>query len=360
MKKFLPAIALSLAAALGLAACGSAPTEDTGGTADFKACMVSDEGGFDDQSFNQSGMEGLERAKTELGVQINKAESKSDSDYQTNVDAMVQDGCDLIIGVGFKLATVLTDSAKAHPDIQFALVDSAFTDNSGAVVEIDNGRPLIFNTAEAAYLAGYVAAGTSASGKVATYGGMEIPTVQIFMEGFAQGVAKYNEDNGTSVEVLGWNSETKTGSFVGDFSSTDKGQTLTEGFIAQGADVIMPVAGPVGSGTLSAVAAASNGADIKVIWVDSDGFLTTGDSHILTSVMKEIDVAVYDTVKAASEGNFTSDSYIGTLANEGVGLAPYHDLDASVPQDLKDKVVELQTQIANGTLTVTTPYDPTN
>ena len=120
VKKFLPAIALSLAAALGLAACGSAPT-DTGGTADFKACMVSDEGGFDDQSFNQSGMEGLERAKTELGVQINKAESKSDSDYQTNVDAMVQDGCNLIIGVGFKLATVLTDSAKAHPDIQFAL-----------------------------------------------------------------------------------------------------------------------------------------------------------------------------------------------------------------------------------------------
>ncbi|WP_245637341.1 BMP family lipoprotein [Actinomyces vulturis] len=349
-----------------LAACGAAPGDDSsksastsGASSNFKACMVSDEGGFDDQSFNQSGKDGMERAASELGVQVNYAESKSDGDYQTNVDAMVQDGCNLIIGVGFKLANVLTVAAQANPDVEFALVDSVFTNADGAPITVDNGRPLIFNTAEAAYLAGYLAAGMSSTGKVATYGGMEIPTVQIFMEGYAKGVEKYNEDNGTSVQVLGWSAKDHTGSFVGDFSSTDKGQAITEGFISQGADVIMPVAGPVGAGTLSAVKAASNADALKVIWVDQDGYVSTGDSHILSSVVKEIGNSVFDTVKDASEGKFTSEPYIGTLANDGVALAPFHDYETQVPAELKEKITELQKQIADGSLDVHTEYDPT-
>lgn len=370
MKNTLKASAAIAAAALVLAACGAAPDSassasqsasdqsGTTSTSKVKACMVSDEGGFDDQSFNQSGKEGMEKAEKELGVEIKLAESTSDGDYQKNTDAMVQDGCTLIIGVGFKLATVLTDAAKANPDIEFALVDSTFSDADGNAVTVDNGRPLIFNTAEAAFLAGYVSAGTTASGKVATYGGMEIPTVQIFMEGFAKGVDKYNADNGTSVQVLGWDDKTQKGSFVGDFSSTSKGQTLTEGFISQGADIIMPVAGPVGSGTLAAIKAAPNADSLKAVWVDSDGFLSTGDSHILTSVMKEIGAAVFDTVKSAQDGTFNSTPYIGTLANGGVGIAPFHDFDSQVPDKLKSKVTELTDQIKAGTLDVSTQYDP--
>lgn len=368
MKNTLKVSAAIAAAALVLAACGAAPdsassasesgSASSGTTSTVKACMVSDEGGFDDQSFNQSGKEGMEKAQSELGVEIKLAESKSDGDYQTNTDAMIQDGCTLIIGVGYKLATVLTTAAQANPDIEFALVDSSFSDADGNTVTVDNGRPLIFNTAEAAFLAGYVSAGTTSTGKVATYGGMEIPTVQIFMEGFAKGVDKYNTDNGTSVQVLGWDDKTQTGSFVGDFSSTSKGQTLTEGFISQGADIIMPVAGPVGSGTLAAIKAASNADSLKAVWVDSDGFLTTGDSHILTSVMKEIGAAVYDTVKAAQDGTFDSTPYIGTLANGGVGIAPFHDLDSQVSDDMKSKVTELTDEIKAGTLDVSTQYDP--
>ena len=366
--------AVAAIAALALAGCGAAPEASSGstepasgaggqsgqaaGSSEVKACMVSDEGGFDDRSFNESGKEGMDRAGQELGVEVKFAESTSDGDYQTNVDAMIQDGCTLIVGVGYKLAITMAEAAQANPDIQFALVDSQFQDAQQNPIELENGRPLIFNTAEAAFLAGYVAAGTTTSGTVATYGGMEIPTVQIFMEGFAKGVEKYNEDNGSAIQVLGWDTEKKTGSFVGDFSSIDKGQTLTEGFISQGADIIMPVAGPIGSGTLSAINAAPNKSELKAVWVDADGHESGGDPAIFTSVVKEIGNAVFDTVKDAKDGNFSSTPYIGNLKNKGVAMAPFYDMDSQVSQELKDKVEELKQQIVDGSLDVSTQYDP--
>ena len=174
MKKSHPAIALGLATvlSLGLAACGSAPTSSasssggSGTTSDFKACMVSDEGGFDDQSFNQSGKEGLDRAGADFGIETVAVESKSAADYPTNVDSLIQQECNLIIGVGFNLADDMTKAAKQNPDVRFALIDAQFTEAG-----LPNAKPLIFNTAEAAYLAGYAAAGTTKTGKVATYGG---------------------------------------------------------------------------------------------------------------------------------------------------------------------------------------------
>ena len=365
MKKSHPAIALGLATvlSLGLAACGSAPTSSasssggSGTTSDFKACMVSDEGGFDDQSFNQSGKEGLDRAGADFGIETVAVESKSAADYPTNVDSLIQQKCNLIIGVGFNLADDMTKAAKQNPDVRFALIDAQFTEAG-----LPNAKPLIFNTAEAAYLAGYAAAGTTKTGKVATYGGLAIPTVQIFMEGFAKGVEKYNADNGASVQVLGWDPANPSGgSFVGDFSNTAKGQQLTEQFLSQGADIIMPVAGPVGQGTLAAVKAAGGDSD-AIVWVDADGYLTTGKDggapYMLTSVIKEIGTAVYDTVDEAQRGAFSATPYVGTLGNQGVALAPYHDWDSKVSPELKTKIDELKKQIVDGTLDVSTAYDP--
>ena len=365
MKKSHPAIALGLATvlSLGLAACGSAPTSSasssggSGTTSDFKACMVSDEGGFDDQSFNQSGKEGLDRAGADFGIETVAVESKSAADYPTNVDSLIQQKCNLIIGVGFNLADDMTKAAKQNPDVRFALIDAQFTEAG-----LPNAKPLIFNTAEAAYLAGYAAAGTTKTGKVATYGGQAIPTVQIFMEGFAKGVEKYNADNGTSVQVLGWDPANPSGgSFVGDFSNTAKGQQLTEQFLSQGADIIMPVAGPVGQGTLAAVKAAGGDSN-AIVWVDADGYLTTGKDggapYMLTSVIKEIGTAVYDTVDEAQRGAFSATPYVGTLGNQGVALAPYHDWDSKVSPELKTKIDELKKQIVDGTLDVSTAYDP--
>lgn len=365
MKKSHPAIALGLATvlSLGLAACGSAPTSSasssggSGTTSDFKACMVSDEGGFDDRSFNQSGKEGLDRAGADFGIETVAVESKSAADYPTNVDSLIQQKCNLIIGVGFNLADDMTKAAKQNPDVRFALIDAQFTEAG-----LPNAKPLIFNTAEAAYLAGYAAAGTTKTGKVATYGGQAIPTVQIFMEGFAKGVEKYNADNGASVQVLGWDPANPSGgSFVGDFSNTAKGQQLTEQFLSQGADIIMPVAGPVGQGTLAAVKAAGGDSN-AIVWVDADGYLTTGKDggapYMLTSVIKEIGTAVYDTVDEAQRGAFSATPYVGTLGNQGVALAPYHDWDSKVSPELKTKIDELKKQIVDGTLDVSTAYDP--
>lgn len=366
MKKMLRAAALAGVAALALAACGDAP-QDTASPAsssgsessasDFKACMVSDSGGFDDRSFNESGFNGLEAAKSELGIQTATAESQAESDFAPNIDNLLGEGCNIIVTVGFLLATATGDAAQANPDVDFAIVDSAPSDAEGNPIELDNVQPISFDTAQASYLAGYLAAGMTETGKVATYGGIQIPSVAIFMDGFADGVAKYNEVKGTAVELLGWDKEAQNGSFVGNFEDTAKGQSLTEEFISQGADIVLPVAGPVGSGSLTAAADAGN---VKVIWVDADGVETNPDSSavILTSVLKEIGAAVQDVVTAAEGGSFSSDPYVGTLENEGVALAPYHDFESAVPQELKDEIDQLKADIIAGDITVESPNAP--
>lgn len=360
MKKIIRVAALGGALALTLAACGSAPEDDSTASAgadsnaDFKACMVSDEGGFDDKSFNQSGAEGLERAKSELGVTTALVESQDVNDFGPNVTNLVTQGCNLVIGVGFMLEDVIEEAAVANPDIEFALVDSGFSDDDFNPVTYDNAKPLLFDTQEAAYLAGYAAAGMSKTQKVATFGGIALPSVTIFMDGYVDGVAKYNEDNGTAVEVFGWDKAAQTGSFTGDFSNQANGQNLAKGFIDQGVDVIMPVAGPVG---LGAAAAAKEAGDVMIIGVDADWFDTAPDysSIILTSVIKEIGQAVFDTVDQAVAGDYSSEAYVGTLANGGIGLAPFHDFEADVPSELADAIENLKAEIIAGDLKVDSP-----
>ena len=355
MKKLVSAVSIAAASALVLSACGSGESGDSQAE-DFLGCMVSDSGGWDDQSFNQSGREGLQAAVDNLGIEESLAESQGDADFKPNVDNMIQQGCNLTFGVGFLLEDAIQEAAEANTDLNFALIDSTFSDADGKPVTLDNAKPLVFNTAEAAYLAGYVAAATSESGKVGTFGGIQIPSVTIFMDGFADGVKKFNEENKKDVKLLGWNKEKQDGSFSGDFENQGQGQALTKQLISQGADVIMPVAGPVG---LGAAAAAKEAKDVKLVWVDSDGYESTeyGDI-ILTSVVKQIANAVEDTVAEAQKDKFSSEPYVGTLENEGVGLAPYHDFEDKVPEDVKKKVEELKKQIIDGSLTVESESTP--
>jgi basic membrane protein A len=185
------------------------------------------------------------------------------------------------------------------------------------------------------------------SGIIGTFGGLPIPTVTIFMEGFRQGVEKYNEDNGTDVKLLGWDG--KDGSFTEDFEDKTKGQSVGEQLIGQGADILFPVAGPAGLGGLQA----AKDAGAHAIWVDTDGYESTEYGDILlTSVAKGMDVSVTEAIKESIEGTFTNELYNGTLENGGVGLAPYHDFDSQIPQELKDKLDELKQGIIDGSITI--------
>ncbi|MCT1710209.1 BMP family ABC transporter substrate-binding protein [Dermabacter sp. HMSC06F07] len=362
MKSLSRAAALLGAGALVLSACGTPPEQSgsdsgAGKGGDFKACMVSDSGGFDDKSFNESGFNGLTTLKEDKGYKVQTAESSSEADFSPNLQNMVQGDCNLIYAVGFLFSQTIKTEAEANPDTHYAIIDSTAQDADGNPTEVDNVKPITFDTAQAAYLAGYVAAGTTKTGTVATYGGAKIPSVTIFMDGFADGVKKYNEVHGTNVKLLGWNKDSQDGSFTGDFDDQTKGKALTEGFISQGADIIMPVAGPVGAGTL---AAAKEKDGVMVVWVDSDGVETNPDAKdvIITSVMKEIAAAVETTGTEAAEGKFTNEPYVGTLENGGVGLAPYHEFDSKIPAELKKEVEDLQKQIVSGEIEVTSPASP--
>lgn len=351
--------ALVLTGALALAACGSDAGSDASGsgdggtsteTADYKACAITDTGGVDDKSFNQTVNEGLLRAGEELGIETQTFESKSDTDYEPNLAQADTQGCDITVTVGFLLGDATAAAAEADPERQFAIVDYAYFDEDGNPTPIDNVKELTFSTDQAAFLAGYTAAGMTETGKVATYGGIQIPTVTIFMDGFLQGVEQYNTDNGTEVEVLGWDGE--TGQFVGNFEDSDKGKSITQTFIDDGADIIMPVAGPVGQGTIAAVEEADNGT--KIIWVDTDGCVSVPDAcqYFLTSVQKKMDVAVFDTIEAAKGGTLEAGTYLGTLENEGVDIAPFNEFEDEVPQELKDQLDDYRQQIVAGEYTV--------
>jgi basic membrane protein A len=312
----------------------------------FKACMVSDSGGFDDKSFNQTGYKGLMDAKEALGgIKTAQVESNAESEYADNIQAMVQQKCDHIVTVGYLLGDATEAAAKKSPKTDFSIIDFGY-DKPPA-----NLKGLVFNTAEPSFLAGYLAAGVSETGIVGTFGGENISTVTAFMEGFRLGVEKYNEDEGGDVQVVGWDGE--KGSFTNDFQAKNKGQDTAEKMIQQGADIILPVAGPAGLGALQAVKDNQDNG-VKAIWVDSDGCESVAQycDIMLSSVLKRMDVAVQAAVTSSAADSFDNEVYVGTLANDGVGLAPYHELEGEVPQELNDKVEELRQQIIDGEITV--------
>ncbi len=360
-KRCLRLLAPLLAFGLIAAACGDddddESTDDTeegsgGGDSDFLACQVTDTGGVDDRSFNETAFAGLEEAAEEIGFEPQVLESQSEADFEPNIQAHLDAGCNLIITVGFLLGDATAAAAEANPDTDFAIVDFDFFDTEAEEdITFDNVKELTFQTDEAAFLAGYVAAGMSESGTVGTYGGINLPTVTIFMEGFQAGIEQYNEDEDADVQLLGWDSANPDGgSFTGDFEDQTKGRQTTETMLDQGADIIMPVAGPVGLGTLEAV----EDTEAKVIWVDTDGCVSVADScpSFLTSVMKNMDVAVRDATLEAAEGNLEGGLYTGTLENDGVALAPYNEFEDEVPDELKERVEELREQIISGEITV--------
>ena len=340
-----------VAASVTLAGCAPAPEGgETGAASDSCVRIVTNSGGLEDRSFNQSSWEGLQQAEDELGVEAEAIVSTGETDLAPNVAQAVESGCELIVTVGFELAEATLSEAEDNPDLAFAIVDE--------IVEADNVKPVVFDTAQASYLAGYLAAGVSKTGVVATFGGGNQPPVTLFMDGFVDGVAKYNEVHGTAVRALGWDKAKQDGAFTGDFEDINKGKALTEGFIDQGADVILPVAGQVGEGATSA---ALERGGVSVIWVDSDGYESLAPEFrpvLLTSVLKRTQDAMVEIVGAVADGSFSNEPYIGTLENGGVEIAPYHDLATLVTPELDGEIEGLRQAIIAGEIVVESPSAP--
>ena len=341
-------------AAVLLAGCASAPEESDGGdggeASDFLPCMVSDAGGFDDKSFNQLSFEGLQRAAEELGVETVEVESQSETDYSPNLTSLVDQGCNLIVTVGFALSAATVESATANPDIEYVIIDDAADNDFDGEIDAENIKPILFDTAQAAFLAGYAAADYTKTNTVGTFGGMNFPTVSIFMDGFKQGVDYYNEQKGKGVTVLGWDGT--DGLFTGGFEANDTARQTSQSLIDQNVDVLLPVGGPIYQSAAAAIREA--GREIAMIGVDAD-FTETDPSVadlMLTSILKGIDVGTHESVVAAGEGDFDPSPFIGTLENEGVGVAPFHDFEGKISDTLQGELDDLKAAIIAGDIEV--------
>ncbi|CAN5495005.1 BMP family ABC transporter substrate-binding protein [soil metagenome] len=359
-RRITASIGLAALIAATLAACAAPPADsgDGGATSDFLPCAVSDLTGFDDKDFNELTYNGVKEAAKQLGVEPKAAESASESDYASNISNLIDENCDLIVTVGFALANATRDAAQANPDVNFALIDSVVTDDTFATIQLDNVKPVLFDTAQAAVLAGYLAAGASKTGVVGTYGGMPFPSVTIFMDGYADGVAHYNEVHGTDVQVVGWDKASQNGTFVGSFDDQVAAKTVTQNLLDQHADVIMPVAGTLFKASVEAIK--DGGGDQAIIGVNSDVFVSAPEdsAYYLTSVMKNLTTAAKEVTLAAADGKFDNTPYVGTLDNGGVDIAPTHDWESKLYPALLDDVAQLKADIISGAFVVESPSSP--
>ena len=350
---------LSTSSSAPAASASSAPSSASSGgaasgstTGKFLGCMVTDTGGINDKSFNQSAWEGMQQAASaNPNVTVKYLQSTSQSDYVPNIDTFIGQKCGVVVTVGFLMAQATQTAAQKNAAAKFAIVDNAYTP------AIKNVDALVFNTVQDGFLGGYLAAGMTKTGKVATFGGQELPTVTIYMDGFWDGVQYYNKHHNTNVQVLGWSEATQKGSFTGDFTNQTKGQTTTQTFISEGADIIFPVAGNVGLGAAKAVQTAdSSGGNVNMLWVDTDGCVSAAQycKYFISSVTKGIQAAVKTAVLSAQSGSFKGGNYIGTLANGGVVLAPFHDFASKVPATLQAQLKNIQDGIESGSITTPT------
>lgn len=355
MKKAI-ALFLTGAMAFSLAACGSsdstsvetteqATTETTteatsaaetlaetvaasasGDYSDIKIGMVTDVGGVNDGSFNESSWEGLQQAGEDLGCTVQYLESKTDADYTPNIENFMDDDYDLIICVGYQLADALNEAATENPDQKFAIID----DSSNS--DLPNVTCLMFKQAQASYLVGYVAGLTTETNTVGFVLGMSTDTMNQFGYGYCAGVLDANPD----ATILQQNANS--------YADTATGKSAATTMVTNGADVIFHAAGGTGLGVIDGCQEAG----IWAIGVDTDQSSIAPDT-VLTSAMKRVDNACYDVATQLCEGTLESGVITYDLAAGGVGIAPTTD---NISADVLTKVQDVEQQIIDGTIVV--------
>ena len=359
MRQTLRVGAILLAAALLAAGCAkpSSTSTPTTTTAKFTGCMVADTGTINDKSFNQSSWEGMQAAAAaNSNITVKVLPSATASDYAKNITAFENQKCGIIVTVGFLMGPATQSAALASPKQKFAIVDCSYASFCLSTKPhppiAHNINQLVYNTVEDAFLGGYLAAGMTKTGKVATFGGQKFGTVTIYMDGFWDGVQYYNKQHHTHVQVLGWSYSSQKGTFAGNFTNTAAGATITNTFIHDGADIIFPVAGLVGLGSAKAVQTANAaGKHVGMFWVDTDGCVSSPVycPYFITSVEKGLSASVKTAVLNAAGGH-SGGTYVGTLANGGAVLGPFHDWQSKVPASLQSELKTLEQQIISGQL----------
>ena len=319
MKKILSvALLLCLAMALTISSASAAT----------KIGMVTDVGGVNDKSFNQTSWEGLQAlAAEDSSFEVNYLESKTDADYQTNINTFIDEDYDLIICVGYMLADATREAAQDNPDQLFAIIDDAS-------IDLPNVACLMFAQEQASYLVGLVAGSMTKSHTVGYVQGMVSDSMNLFGIGYITGVLETCPD----AKVLQYNAN--------NFGDIAGGTTAAKNMITNGADVIYHAAGGTGLGVI-------NACDEEGIWaigVDTDQAPLAPD-HVLTSAMKRVDIASQDISKAVKDGNFTAGVHMYDLSNGGVDLAPTRD---HIPADVLTVVENAKAAIIAGEKTVPT------
>ncbi|MDQ3866878.1 MAG: BMP family ABC transporter substrate-binding protein [Actinomycetota bacterium] len=339
----------SLTLAIAASGCGGGDDKEGGGTTPagtetggatggekISVGMVSDTGGLDDRGFNEHSIDGFERAQKELGVEGRVYASQSADDYLPNLTAAVDDGHDLVIAIGFLIQQSVVEVAKQAKDTNFAGVDQFYGEKPDcggkdqSPCALPNVLGLVFPSEEAGYLAGVVAAMMTKSKTVSTVGGVSIPPVNNWIAGFQQAV----KDTNPNVKTLNAYSQ--------DFVDQAKCKEIALDQISQGSDVVFQVAGQCGLGALDAACEEGKYA----IGVDADQSFA-GDC-VVTSALKPLELAVFETIRSAREGTFeggTNRSFGIEEFPEAELLAPYN---ADVPQKVKDAVEEAKKKLASG------------
>ncbi len=321
------------AGALILAGCGSpagpsSKVEETPVGKQITVGLVFDKGGLGDKSFNDSANRGLMQAEAEFHVKAKTVESKSEGDYQANLEALAEQGADLIIAVGISMKDAVEEAAKKHPSQKFAIVD--------ANVKAPNVRSLLFKEEEGSYLAGYLAGLVTKTNKLGFVGGMDFPLIRKFQYGYQAGALASNP----KVEFL-------PAKFTGDWVNIDLGKASAKFLFAGGADIVYHAAGRAGLGVISAATEENK----MAIGVDSDqDDLSPG--HVLTSMIKHVDVAVAGTIKDVVAGKFTPGDQIYDLKSGGVGLSEFKNTKTLIGAENIAKLAAVRQSVIDGKVKV--------
>jgi len=354
--------------ALALAGCTPAPAEGQSPSTTTTApvvlpCIVSDpEGG---NPVVPLAFDGVRQAADELGVRFEESPAATAAAVPAALDDLASKGCTVVVTVGERALVATTESARAHPDVAYVWVDDSGAEDASAFPELadaPNVTPVLFDLTQTAFLAGYLAAGMTKTGVVGTFGDAEEPTSTTLMDAFAQGVEHFNAMNpvpeAEPVRVVGWDRQTRQGEFLVGTGGEGSPARAVQALLDEEADVLLPVRMPSAgmekyykqiAGVLEDSAPA-----VSIIGVGSDVFETAPDASgsVLTSLVAGADVGVYGLVLAAAHGRIAQPPFLGTLANNGVDLAPYHDWSDRVPENLAADVDLLEADVIAGDVDV--------